>query len=197
MHINNIDLRQLRYFIAVAEELNFSRAAERLNMSQPPLSLTIKALEEELNTVLFKRTKRKVELTSAGAYLLQSASALLRQMEDTVLYTQAAGRGDVGELRVGTNFSSLLNPRFIELMSEFHRKYPNIRVVLKEMVIEESLKSLAAQQSDLCFVWPYSLSNRGDIKFELFSQESLHLCMSVDHPLAKRKSIKTSDLKPI
>ena len=112
MNINLVDLRQLRYFIAVAEELNFTRAAERLHMAQPPLSRQIGLLESNLNARLFHRTKRKVTLTEAGQYLFKASTRLLRDMQDALMYTQASARGHVGEVRVGINFSAPLYPQF-------------------------------------------------------------------------------------
>src|SRR4051812_3869475 len=95
------DLRQLRYFLAVAEELNFTRAAERLHMAQPPLSAAIRQLEEQLGVGLFERTTREVKLTPAGRVLLDRAPALLADAEELVAAVQAVERGAAGRLRLG------------------------------------------------------------------------------------------------
>ncbi len=104
MRINVIDFRQLRYFVCVAEELHFGRAAKRLNMSQPPLSQQIKALEAHLGVVLFQRTQRHVELTPAGDYLLPEARRILKDVSRVAEQTKQAEAGLTGHLRIGSIF---------------------------------------------------------------------------------------------
>ena len=107
-----MDYRQLRYFIAVAEELSFSRAARRLNISQPPLSIQIKAIEAEVGTALFSRNRRKVELTPAGEVLLENARRAVRQLEHTTEAVRRAGRGEAGTIRLaGSNKLQVVNWR--------------------------------------------------------------------------------------
>ena len=96
-----MELRHLRYFVAVAEELNFTRAAARLHIGQPPLSIQIRALEEEIGARLFDRNQRRVSLTLAGERLLLHARGVLSAVEAAVIDTQRAARGELGELRVG------------------------------------------------------------------------------------------------
>src|SRR5215467_15054944 len=96
-----MELRHFRYVIAVAEELNFGRAAERLNMSQPPLSHQIRLLEEELGVKLFERTKRHVQLTEAGIRLVEEARKVLAQVDRAVKVTSKASQGEIGHLSVG------------------------------------------------------------------------------------------------
>lgn len=98
-----MELRHLRYFITVAEELHFSRAAERLQIAQPPLSQQIRCLEEELGVQLFERTKRRVQLTDAGQVFLLEARRVLTQLEQAVRMAQRANRGEIGRLGVGVN----------------------------------------------------------------------------------------------
>jgi DNA-binding transcriptional LysR family regulator len=100
------ELRQLRYFIAVAEELNFSRAAKRLRMAQPPLSVAIRHLEQEIGTRLFHRTSREVRLTDAGNAFLDGARRTLAEVEAAVSVAQRAAAGETGRLRVGHNWSA-------------------------------------------------------------------------------------------
>ncbi len=96
-----MELRHLHYFIAVAEELHFSRAAERLRISQPPLSQQIRGLEDELGVKLFERTKRQVQLTEAGKVFLERSYLVLAQLEQAIEVTQRMGRGEVGRLAIG------------------------------------------------------------------------------------------------
>jgi DNA-binding transcriptional LysR family regulator len=96
-----MELRHLRYFVTVAEELHFGRAAQKLHISQPPLSMQIRALEKELGVTLLNRTQRHVSLTQAGAALLGEARHILARVEQAVLMTKRAGRGEIGELAIG------------------------------------------------------------------------------------------------
>ena len=96
-----MELRHLHYFIAVAEELHFSRAAERLHISQPPLSQQIRSFEDELGVKLFERTKRQVQLTEAGKVFLERSYMVLAQLEQAIAVTQRIGRGEVGQLAIG------------------------------------------------------------------------------------------------
>lgn len=105
-----MELRQLRYFLAVAEELHFGRAAERLGMAQPPLSQQIRKLEQTLGVALFWRSKRHVELSEAGRVLRAEAERLLMQAEQAVLAAQRAGRGEAGNLRIGYTSTCAFTP---------------------------------------------------------------------------------------
>lgn len=195
MNINNIDMRQLRYFIAVAEELNFSRAAERLNISQPPLSVQIKSLEEQLSVTLLKRTKRKVELTEAGTHLLQAAQDLLGDLQQTLLSTQEVARGQEGEIKIGTNFSSIFYPRFSDMLARYHAAYPNIKISIKEMLSQDAVLALNNRQIDIGFLWPETAYMRGDVEFQEIERVPLELCVSAKNPLVKKKSITIEDLR--
>src|SRR4029450_2322310 len=101
-----VELRHLRYFIAVAEELNFSHAAKRLRMAQPPLSVAIRQLEQELGTELFVRTSREVRLTEAGTTLLEGAHRTLAEADAAMAATRRVAGGELGTLRVGYNWSA-------------------------------------------------------------------------------------------
>ncbi|MGE3679616.1 MAG: LysR family transcriptional regulator, partial [Burkholderiales bacterium] len=120
-----IDLRQLRQFVAVAEELSFRRAAERLHMSQPPLSQVIRALEEELGITLFERTRRKVELTQPGRVLLDQAHRVLSQMDRALAAARGAGRGMTGRRSVGF-VSSASYERLPASLRRFRASHPAV-----------------------------------------------------------------------
>jgi len=143
-----IELRRLRGFVAVAEELHFGRAARRLNMSQPPLSMQIRALEREIGTTLLARTRRRVELTEAGRTLLEAARRLLADAEAAVEHTRRAARGEVGRLRIAfvtTADYSLLPP----LVRRFRLRHPGVALVLRELTGDRQLDLLAAGELDL------------------------------------------------
>ncbi len=127
-----MELRHLRYFVTVAEELHFGRAAVRLHLSQPPLSMQIKALESEIGTQLLERSRRKVELTPAGAVFLREAREILARVEQATAAAQRAGRGEIGELTVG--FVSIADYNVLPLvLSEFRAPHaPGCRLNLRE-----------------------------------------------------------------
>src|ERR1700722_5101283 len=135
----DIELRHLRYFVAVAEELHFGRAAERLHIAQPPLSQQIRKLEELLGYALFTRTSRSVSLTPAGEALLQRARRTLRNVQRDIDETRSIGHGDVGSLHIGFIGSAMLTT-LPGIFRSYREAYPRVRLHLHEsftaMVIE-------------------------------------------------------------
>lgn len=149
----NIELRQLRYFVAVAEEMHFGRAAMRLHMTQPPLSQTIQALEAALGTLLFFRTKRSVALTPAGTALLPEARRLLLQAETLPDLVRRAATGESGRLAlafVSTADYSVLPP----FLREFRENYPQVHIDLREATTDIQLEDLAQGRIDAGLVIP-------------------------------------------
>jgi DNA-binding transcriptional LysR family regulator len=144
----SIELRQLRYFVAVAEEMHFGRAALRLHMTQPPLSQTIQALESTLGTPLFTRTRRSVTLTPAGTALLPQAQRLLQEAEALPELARRAAAGESGRLTlafVSTADYSVLPP----FLREFRERYPAVRIDLREATTDVQLESLAQGRIDV------------------------------------------------
>jgi DNA-binding transcriptional LysR family regulator len=137
-----MELRHLRYFVRVASELHFGRAAEQLGISQPPLSQQIRLLEAELGVQLFERSSRKVRLTVAGRLFLDEARATLERADHAVTVTRRAASGELGELTIGLSASGLFTPVFMEAMAEFRRIYPEVHLDLLE-------KSVSAQREGL------------------------------------------------
>ena len=127
-----MELRHLRYFLVVAEELSFTAAAARLRISQPPLSQQIQDLETELKTTLFLRTSRKVELTPAGIAFLDHVRSILGQVGQAVEQTQAIGSGKSGKLDIGATGSVLLGP-LASIIAHYSRQHPEVLVRLHEM----------------------------------------------------------------
>jgi DNA-binding transcriptional LysR family regulator len=126
-----MELRHLRYFIVLAEELNFSRAAERLHMAQPPLSQQIRSLENELGLQLFDRTTRPLQLTPAGQVFLEKARQVFLQVEQAMLSAQRASQGEIGRLTVGIN-TSIANSLLPDILRTFCKRFPDVELVLHE-----------------------------------------------------------------
>ncbi len=152
-----MEYRQLRYFVAVAEELNFSRAARRLNISQPPLSMQIRAMEEEIGTPLFERTRRRVEMTEAGRVLLEQARASLAQLERAAELARRAGRGEAGELRVAFTGSVPLVDAFARIVRAFRQSVPLARLELTHQSTGQQLQALLARRLDVGLLRPSHL----------------------------------------
>ena len=158
----SIDLKQLKYFLAVAEEKSFSRAAERLHISQPPLSQQIMKLESELGVKLFARTTRTFELTVAGKALMAEASELLARMRMTIDTIRQIDRGEVGRLRVGIVGSAMWGP-IPSLLEEFQTKFPRVTWTLHELGPTLQYEALRAKQIDVGF-WREPRLDEDDLK---------------------------------
>ena len=178
-----MELRHLRYFVAVAEELHFGRAAQILRISQPPLSMQIRALEGELGVRLFKRTQRQVSLTQAGGVLLGEARHILAKVEQAVLTTKQASRGEIGELVIG--FISVADYNVLPVvLREFRRRFPMVRLTLRESTTDAQISDLAAGRIDVGFVLPpISESSLESIPI---LREPLIAALPEQHPLARR-----------
>ncbi|ADD77143.1 YnfL [Pantoea ananatis LMG 20103] len=178
----NIELRHLRYFIAVAEELHFGRAAQRLHISQPPLSQQIMQLEAETGAQLFNRTNRSVQLTPAGAQFLQDARAILLQVEQATQRAARLYRGEEGELRIGFTSSAA----FIGVMSDalyvFRQRWPNVHVQMQEINTRQQLAPLHEGKLDLGVMRNTPLP--ADLHHQLLLREPLCAVVHKAHPLA-------------
>ncbi len=147
----NVELRHLRYFVAVAEELHFGRAAERLHISQPPLSIQIRVLEDIVGAALFHRSQRRVSLTKAGEVLLAEARHILARVDGAIAASRSASRGEVGELSIGfvsTADYNVLPP----LLREFRTRAPGVRLTLREATTDVLLAALVERTMDAGFV---------------------------------------------
>jgi len=146
-----MELRHLRYFVTLAEELHFGRAARRLHLSQPPLSMQIKALETEIGTQLLARTRRHVELTTAGTVFLREAREILSRVEQATASARRAGRGEIGEIAVG--FVTIADYNVLpRVLSEFRAQHPAVRLTLREATTDAQLHDLSEQRIDIGFV---------------------------------------------
>ena len=150
-----MELRHLRYFVAVAEELHFRRAADRLHMSQPPLSQQIRALEEELGVTLLERTQRRVTLTAAGAAFYERAREILAAVEDASRLVKRVNRGEVGRLAVGF-VGSAMYALVPEVLGTFASRYGEVALHLRELTTSAQLRQLESGQIDVGFIRPAS-----------------------------------------
>ena len=128
-----MELRHLRYFIAVAEELHFGRAAQVLGISQPPLSQQIQALEQEVGARLFERTNRRVELSEAGRLFLEEARLVLAQVDKAADVARRAQLGELGELKIGFTSSAPFNSTIPQAIFSFRQRFPAVHLNLREM----------------------------------------------------------------
>jgi DNA-binding transcriptional LysR family regulator len=193
----SIDLKQLKYFLAVAEEKSFSRAAERLHISQPPLSQQIMKLESELGVKLFARTTRTFELTVAGKALMSEAADLLGRMRMTIDTIRQIDRGEVGRLRVGIVGSAMWGP-IPSLLEEFQTKFPRVTWTLHEMGPTLQYEALRAKQVDVGF-WreprlEEDVLKSDNLRQELCFRENVCVAINEHHPLAKQDAVELMDI---
>lgn len=182
-----MELRHLRYFIAVAEELHFSRAAERLQIAQPPLSQQIRSLEKELGVQLFERTKRRVQLTEAGQIFLEEARLVLIQVEQAVRAAQRASRGEIGRLGVGVN-SSATQSYVPEILRVFRERFPCVELVLHELTSHKQVQRIRDNRIDVGFLWLQNVEDSA-LSFMSIWQEPLIVALPETHPLASLPQI--------
>lgn len=186
-----MELRHLHYFIAVAEELHFSRAAKRLCISQPPLSQQIRSLEDELGVKLFERTKRQVHLTEAGKVFLERAYLVLAQLEQAIAVTQQIGQGEVGRLAIGFVDSATYTV-FPEILRVFRSQFPAVELRLHEMTTAQQIQALHHKQVDIGIVRS-AISELG-LSVECLLHESLVVALPETHPLSAQTKVSLSTL---
>ncbi|GAC1032215.1 LysR substrate-binding domain-containing protein [Pseudomonas sp. No.21] len=187
-----MDLKQLRYFIAVAEELHFGRAAARLFISQPALSFDIKKLEEQLGVQLLVRTNKSVKLTAPGQVLLDEARSLLQQAEQARRLTLRSAQGALGRLRVGF-VSSMLYRGLPAAVRGFEEAHPGMEVVLQEMNSAEQALALQRGQIDIGFIHRGPLA--AGLRSEALLAEPFLCCLPPGHPLAGAERIDLAELR--
>jgi DNA-binding transcriptional LysR family regulator len=190
-----MELRHLRYFIAVAEELSFTRAAERLHIGQPPLSHQIQMLEAEVGARLLERSKRWVRLTEAGKLFLDDARRVLLLSEQAVQTARRAERGEAGELRVGFTFSTPLTPLFATVINRYRQRYPGVTLTLQEMSTLGQIDAIANRKLDLGLLRPPEEAVPDSIEMSVLRRDPLVLVLPIAHALASKEAIAISDLE--
>jgi DNA-binding transcriptional LysR family regulator len=189
-----MELRHLRYFVAVAEELNFTRAAARLGIGQPPLSQQIKDLEREVGANLFRRIPSGAELTEAGRALLDEARNILRLSETAKAVARRAAEGEVGTLHVGFIASAVFNPVVPSSIRSFRRAFPNVSVRLEEGTLTRLLERLERRDADVVFIRPPPGDMPG-LRLHRFADEPMLIVVPSSHPLASRRRAPVSALQ--
>ena len=189
---NRIEFRHLRYFLAVAEDLHFRKAAERLYISQPGLSRQVKKMEEELGFPLFERTNKKVSLTKSGEYLKKEISLILKNLEDIITHAQYLHEGVEGQIKFGYVGSAMQNV-LPNLLLRIREKNENIHFNLKEMENPDQIDALLAQEIDLGFVRLKRVPK--GLKIHPVFEDTFSLVLPKAHPINKDNFKNLSQLK--
>lgn len=184
-----MDLRHLKYFLAVAEERHFGRAAERLNIVQPALSMQIKALEAELGGPLFMRTSRRVELTEAGKLLQVEATRTLEQVEHTRLAVERSLRGETGRVRIGFAGNAVFSGRLMQDIRSFHQAYPDAELICQELAPQLQHEAIQNGTLDVGYMPDYYPDHDSALVFESVGEWGRVVVMSGDHKLADKECL--------
>jgi DNA-binding transcriptional LysR family regulator len=179
-----MELRHLRYFIAVAEEKHMTRAAERLGIQQPPLSMQIRALEDELEVQLFRRKPRGVELTDAGAAFLERARTILDQVERAAATTRRTARGEQGRVVVGFTSSAPFHPFVPRVIRSFREMSPHVSLVLEESGSSELVQGLHNEEIDAAFIRS-PVADVVGLMVRPLLEEKMLVALPTGHELAK------------
>ena len=192
-----MELRHLRYFLAVAEELHFHRAATRLHISQPPLSQQIRALERELGVTLLERNRRRVTLTAAGEGFRDDVRTILAAVERASERAQHVARGSLGTLSIGFVGSAMFSPTLPDILREFRAGHPDVELVLRELPTTAQLRGLAGGELDVGVIrGPVADSERNpEVELMTIQREHLVAALPADHRLAARRRLRAENLR--
>ncbi|MDM9627353.1 LysR family transcriptional regulator [Rhizobium sp. S152] len=183
-----MELRHIRYFLAVAEERNFTRAAAKLGIGQPPLSQQIRDLENEIGAALFHRVPHGAELTEAGSAFLPEAQAAIASAEKAKLAAQRATRGETGRLALGFTASSAFNTAVSGTIRRFRGQWPDVSLSLTEMNSNGLMEKLLRQEIDAAFIRP-GLEDPKDVHLKRLPDEPMLIALPAHHPLAARETV--------
>jgi DNA-binding transcriptional LysR family regulator len=185
---NGMELRFLQYFRAVAEELSFSRAAERLHVAQPALSRAVKQLEAELGAAVLERSRHHVRLTPAGAVLLRETAQLFEQLEESLRRVRRTAAGEEGELRLGY-IGPPTEPFLGRLLRDYQRRFPRVAIHLEERTPERVWEMVAKGRLAAAITRPVVGYEASGLKTYLLREEALGIVVPKTHPLAQRRSV--------
>lgn len=189
-----MELRHIRYFLAVAEEGNFTRAAERMGIAQPPLSMQIKSLEEELGAKLFHRLPGGTLLTEAGCAFFERVRDIPREAQEAVLAAQRAQRGEAGRLCVGLTGTASFNPEVIACIREFRRSFPEVELKIDEANSGLLIEGLLEKRLDVALLRPQVAAPDGVLLHNVLD-EPLVVALPEAHPMAAREGVGLADLQ--
>jgi DNA-binding transcriptional LysR family regulator len=181
-----MELRHLRYFLAVAEDLHFGRAAARLHIAQPPLSRQIRNLEAELGITLFHRTRRRVQLTQAGQLFLEAARRVLADVEEAVRVAQRAGRGEIGRLLIGFVGTATCDV-LLRALRVFRERFPEVILCLQELTTVQQVEALHEKRLDVGFLRPPIEDE--SLSLMVLTREPFVVAVSAAHPLSRQPQV--------
>jgi DNA-binding transcriptional LysR family regulator len=182
-----MELRHLRYFIAVAEEGHITRAAERLGMQQPPLSRQIKSIEREMDVQLFRRKARGVDLTDAGRAFLDDARAMLSHLDHALDTAQRAARGEQGQVSVGYTSSPAFHPLVPRVIREFRCAFPLVSLTLEESSPHDLIERMQNDKIDIAFIGG-PVANQEGVAINPLLEEPMLVALPSGHPLARSEN---------
>jgi len=185
-----MELRHLRYFLTVAQTLNFTKAAELLHIAQPPLGRQIRELEKELGIELFNRLGRRISLTSAGQVFAERARNILAATDAAIVDSQRAARGEIGHIAIGF-FEHIAYTLLPPLLREFQQRFPAVTVELRWFASSEQVNALTRGDVDLAFM--RSFPPEAGLNAKLILQEPFYVAIAKDHPLATKRQISITD----
>jgi len=188
-----MELRHLRYFVAVAHEGHITRAAEKLRMQQPPLSQQIQALEREVDATLFLRHPRGVTLTDAGRAFLADAEQILSDVEHAKIRARRTARGETGRIAVGFTTSAPFHPLVARAMREFRTRRPDVSFVLEESSSADMVSGLRDGRLDVAFIRSGLVDPEG-ITVHALLQEDTAVAFPAKHPLSKKPALALKEL---
>ncbi len=190
-----MELRHLRYFLAVAEELHFGRAAKKLNISQPPLSQQILQLEEDLGVKLFQRSRRQVNLTRAGEMFARESRLILAQVDHAATVAVQADQGQIGQLTIGSVLSvdSVMHRTFVQILQTYAKRHPHVRIALRSLTTPQQIDALRTGRIDVGFLTG-NLAHDALLATEPIQRDPLMLAVPRDNHLAARRSVSMNAL---
>jgi DNA-binding transcriptional LysR family regulator len=190
----NIELRHIRYFLTIVEEMNFGRAAERLNIAQPGLSQQIKALENILGATLIDRSRRQMQLTLAGEIFAKEAAKVLAQVDVAARGAVRAARGEVGRLAVGYVGSAAFSGVLHQVVGDYRRQHPMVELDIADMEMVRQIEALADGRLDIAFIRP-PIDMPEEIATLTLLQEELLIALPASHPMAARDIVTLASLR--